>query len=254
VYVEQLRIVRGSGEMIREKVEEVMRDFKPTVIIMQLMDNTTFEVITEDGKRLPPKKLDGKTHFAGDIAVVDKAVMRKLLVMCRPALDATVGIKTVFIGPLPRYVTGACCRNNEHMGNRIEPGFFLKMKQDLAAVNKEIKDFLYNDDYQHVRAMDPWIGLRHLSPESIWGADPVHMREEHLRYVVEGVQITLAKITPKKRRGSAANSGSKRARSFPGRGGGGSRGVGGGRGGHGGITAGRGGGIAAHVRGQRGGY
>jgi hypothetical protein len=134
VYVEQLRIIRGSGEMIRDRMKEVLKEFRPTVVIMQLLDNTAFEVITEDGERLPPQKLDGKTHFAGDIAVIDKVVMRKLLRMCRLALDATEGIQTVFIGPLPRYVTGACCRYSGHMGNRTEPGYFLKMKQDLAAV------------------------------------------------------------------------------------------------------------------------
>jgi hypothetical protein len=81
-----------------------------------------------------------------------------------------------------------------------------------------------------------------------WGADPVHVREEHLRYLIEGVQITLAKISTKRRRGSVDNSGSKRAKGFPGRGGGGSRG------GYGGASSGRGGGIAARARGHRGSY
>jgi uncharacterized membrane protein YgcG len=101
------------------------------------------------------------------------------------------------------------------------------------------------------------LNIVHAASPLLWGylsqryLVPLHnisQREEHLRYVVEGVQITLAKITPKKRRGSVDNSGSKRARSFP------SRGGGGGRGGYGGASTGRGGGTAASVRGQRGGY
>jgi hypothetical protein len=238
IYLDQLRIIRSTGELIKAKIGEAVAKEKPTAIVIQILDNSLFEVITEEGERLPPQKVEGRTHFAGDIAVADRAVLRKLLMLCRPALDATEGIKTAFIGPLPRYVMGACCDEMGHMANRTEPGFFQRMKQDLAVLNKEIKDFLFNDDYQNVRAMDPWVGLKNLGPDMVWGEDPVHIKRELMKHLVEGVQITLDKITPKRRRDSVESSGSKRAR-------------GGGRGGGGG---GRGPGTAARGRGHRGGH
>jgi hypothetical protein len=58
------------------------------------------------------------------------------------------------------------------MGNRIKPDFFLDMKTDLAALKKSIKNFLFNDDYSNVRAMDPWVGLKNIKATDIWGRDP----------------------------------------------------------------------------------
>jgi uncharacterized membrane protein YgcG len=137
------------------------------------------------------------------------------------------------------------------MANRTEPGFFQKMKQDLAALNKEIKDFLFNDNYQNVRAMDPWVGLKNMGPDMVWGEDPVHIKKELMKHLVEGVQITLAKITPKRRQDSVEASRNKRARGGS-RGGDGGRGRGAFRGGIGSSGGSRSSGITARSRGHRG--
>jgi hypothetical protein len=39
----------------------------------------------------------------------EKAVLLKIMKMCRPILEATDGISTVFVGPIPRYAIAACC-------------------------------------------------------------------------------------------------------------------------------------------------
>jgi hypothetical protein len=90
------------------------------------------------------------------------------------------------------------------MANRVAPGFFNNMKRDLAALNRTIKEFLHHDGYENIRAMDPWNGLKNLGPDQIWGTDPVHVKTEHLGNLVRGVQISLEKLTPKKRRDSNA--------------------------------------------------
>jgi hypothetical protein len=72
------------------------------------------------------------------------------------------------------------------------------MKRDLAALNRTIKEFLHHDGYDNIRAMDPWIGLKHLEPDQIWGSDPVHVKLEHLGNLVRGIQISLEKLSPKK--------------------------------------------------------
>jgi hypothetical protein len=102
ICLEQLRVIRSNGELIKKKINEAVEKERPTAIVIQILDNTLFEVIAEEGERLPPQRVDGRAHFAGDMAVADRALLRKLLMLCRPALDATDGIKTAFIGPLPR--------------------------------------------------------------------------------------------------------------------------------------------------------
>jgi hypothetical protein len=159
----------------------------------KVLDYTIFEALTEDGDKVPPRRIDDTIHLEGDIKVCERAVLDKILKLCRPMLDATAGINTVLIGPMPRYISAAFCGDATHMPNRRKASFLDEMKGDLAAANKVIKDFLFNDDYTNVRAMDPWVGLRSTPLEELWGPDPVHIKECHMHQIIKGVDLTLAK-------------------------------------------------------------
>jgi hypothetical protein len=118
-----------------------------------------FEALTEEGSRIPPRKLEGELHFDGEIVVADKGAAIRMLRICRPAFNATDDIPTAMIGPLPRYVSSGCCGDPEHMANRCTPGFLAKMKSELEAFNRTNKEFLHNDGYKNIRSMYPWVGL-----------------------------------------------------------------------------------------------
>jgi hypothetical protein len=104
----------------------------------------------------------------------------------------------------------------DHMPNRRKPRFLDSLLTDLALLNRSIKDFLFSEDYRRARAMDPWVGNRDVPVNDLWGADPVHVRPEHFIPMVEGVRLTLAKISTngnvKKRQASAPDSEHKRGR------------------------------------------
>jgi hypothetical protein len=172
IHLANLRILRGTGEMLAEKITAAVRKLRLAAIILQLLDNTVFEALTKDGDKLPPRRQGDKFHLDGDITVADRNVVGKLLKMCRPALEATDGVPTVMVGPLPRYITGGCCEDPQHMGNRKKPDFLHEMKRDLAALNKSIKDFLFNNDFPTIRAMDPWVGLKTSRRNRSGGATP----------------------------------------------------------------------------------
>jgi uncharacterized membrane protein YgcG len=213
IHLGEFRIIRGAGETVAAKIREAVAERRPAAIVLQLLDYTVFEALTEDGDKMPPRRIDDKIHLEGDIKVCERAVLEKILKLCRPMLDATAGINTVLIGPMPRYISAACCDDATHMPNRRRAAFLEEMKGDLAAANKVIKDFLFNDDYTNVRAMDPWMGLRSTPLEELWGPDPVHIKECHMHLIIKGVDLTLAKIKPKRRRESDAGGGHKRGRS-----------------------------------------
>jgi hypothetical protein len=204
LHLPNLRLIRGAGEMVAEKLREEVGRKKPEAIVLQFLDNSVFEALTVEGTRIPPRKCEGRHHLDGDIAVAEKATTVTILRGCRPIFNATAGIKTVMIGAMPRYVTTGCCNDPEHMANRVAPGFLSNMKRDLAALNRTVKDFLHNDGYENIRAMDPWVGLRQLEPPQLWGADPVHIKPEHMVHLVRGVQIALERVSAKKRRDSDA--------------------------------------------------
>jgi hypothetical protein len=202
LHIPNLRVIRDTGEVIAAKIKEAIAKRRPASIIFQFLDNSVFQALTEEWSRIPPRKLDGRLHFDGDIVVADKAAMTRMLRICRPTFNATEDIPTVMIGPLPRYVSSACCGDPEHMANRCTPGFLTKMKSELDGINRTIKEFLHNLGYNNIRAMDPWVGLGQLDVKQIWGTDPVHIKREHLAKLVEGVKITLSKLAPKRRRDS----------------------------------------------------
>jgi hypothetical protein len=258
LYIPNLRIIRGSGELIAEKLKEAIAKRRPSTIVFQFLDNSVFEALTEEGSRIPPRKLDGKHHFDGDIVVAEKNVVIRQLRLCRAAMNATDGIPTIFMGALPRYVSKGCCGDPEHMANRATPGFETKMLADLATVQRTLKEFLHNEGYVNIRAMDPWVCLKKLKKEEIWGDDAVHIRNEMYKLLVDGVKFTISKMSPKRKRDSLGGDSDSKRRKPDGThskwgSGGGNAGGGGGNLGGGGRGSGAGGGSGRGGRGGHGG-
>jgi hypothetical protein len=100
---------------------------------------------------------------------------------------------------MPHYVSAGCCQDPEHMANRAAPSFLPNMKKDLATCNRVIKEQLHKDGYDNIRCLDPWVALRDVGIEELWGSDPVHIKREHVPKLVESVKIALAKIVPKRK-------------------------------------------------------
>jgi hypothetical protein len=236
LHLPSLRIIRGAGDMVAQKLKDEVSRKAPATVVLQLFDNSSFEALTVEGTRIPPRKSGGKHHLDGDIKVAEKATVVGMLRICRPVFNATAGINTVFVGPMPRYVAASCCTDSEHMANRAAPNFLSNMIKDLATVNRAIKEFLHADGYENIRSIDPWIGLRDISTESLWGTDPVHIKHEHFPKIVEGVKIALTLISQKRKNEDPSGGASKRRRvgsNSGGSGGGGGGGAGSGNSGNG---------------------
>jgi hypothetical protein len=263
LHLPNLRIIRGAGELVAQKLRDEIARKAPATVVLQFLDNSTFEALTVEGTRIPPRKCEGRHHLDGDIAVADRATVTTMMRFCRPIFNATAGINTVMVGPMPRYVSAGCCQDPEHMANRAAPSFLPNMQRDLATCNRIVKEQLHKDGYANIRCLDPWMALRDVGIDALWGSDPVHIKREHMPKLLEGVKITVAKIMPKrknddqsvgnpskKRRvgsvgGVGGNTGSNRAaESGSGRGGGGV-----GRGNHNGGGGWRGGGGGSSFRG-----
>jgi hypothetical protein len=225
------RITKKEVDLMLTRVVQELREKKVSAIVFQFMDNTVFTAITEEGDKIQPVLRDNGLHWVGDLSICDKSVLAKILKMYKPLMEATAGYKTVMVGPMPRFVTGGCCTEPGHMPNRTQPGFLDNMVKELEEVHKQVRDFLFVENLRHVRVMNPWIGLRGVSPSNIWGEDPVMVKTEMLPKLVDGMKITITKITIK-RRGDNSTPEPKRSRggAEPGRAGGGPRGGGGGGG------------------------
>jgi hypothetical protein len=177
-------------------------------------DNSVFNALQEDGTSIPERNQNGKYryHVDGDLVVADKRSQEKLLKMCKPLFTTAAGRKLVVVSPLPRYVTAPCCQDEDHMPNRKRRGFLEETLAELEVFKKGLKDVLFSSNLRNARVMDPWIGLRHLSNEDIWGRDPVHPKDRWYDTIAEGVLITETKIGGKRKPGEDLNTTRKTTR------------------------------------------
>jgi hypothetical protein len=202
-------------EVIEELAQVLGKEVKrsrPEGIVLHMLDDSVYKALTEDGVKIPHRRLGDEVHFDGDLALCDKHEMQKILKLCKPLLDATAGVKTVVVGPLPRYVTASCCGDEKHMPNRSDSGFLSGMMSELVMLNRCIKDFLFSEGYRNARVMDPWNGLRHLDIKDVWGEDPRFIKPGLFKHLADGVKLTLDKIGGKKRMVSENDSAAKRGR------------------------------------------
>jgi hypothetical protein len=209
------RISKTEVDSLLLKIEQEKKDKKIAAVVFQLMDNTVFTAITEEGEKIQPVLRDNTLHWTGDLSVCDKPILAKLLKILKPVLEATVDFKTVMMGPLPRFVTGSCCEDPGHIPNRGQSGFLNNMVGELEELHKNVRDFLFVEGLRHVRIMNPWVGMRGTSPTNIWGEDPIMVLPAVLPKLVEGVKLTLSKITLKRRSDNATPE-PKRSRSTTG--------------------------------------
>jgi hypothetical protein len=194
IYEANLRISKQSVRGLADRMKDSVKAKRPDIIVLQVLDSTVYYSLSEEGIKEPLAKTDARYHAAGDLVLADKHAFAKILAMCKPLLEAAGNSKVVVIGPLPRYVTGGCCNTTEHMPNRAKPRFLESLLADLAILNKSLKDFLFSENFRGVRAMDPWVGIWDMPVTSLWGADPVHVKQEHFAPMVEGVRITADKV------------------------------------------------------------
>jgi hypothetical protein len=216
IYEANLRITKQSVRDLAVKMNDSVQAKRPSIVVLQVLDSTIYYSLSEEGQKEPMVKTNARYHAAGDLVLADKHSLSKILALCKPLLEAAGDSKVVVVGPLPRYVTGGCCEDSGHMPNRTKPRFLESLLADLAILNKSIKDFLFSEDFRGARAMDPWVGIRDLPVSTLWGADPVHVKQEHFAPMVEGVRITVEKISSngnvRKRHGSLGEAGQKRGR------------------------------------------
>jgi hypothetical protein len=184
------RAINSTVTKMVSIVEEAVAVHNPTALVMHLLDNSVFNALQEDGTSIPERNLNGKYHVDGELVVADKRSQEKLLKLCKPLFSSAAGRKLVVVIPLPRYVTAPCCQDEEQMPNRKKRSF---LEETLAEL-EVFKMGLFSSNLRNARVMDPWIGLRHLSNEDIWGRDTVHPKEQWYDTMVEGVLITEAKI------------------------------------------------------------
>jgi hypothetical protein len=146
---------------------------KEDVIIVQTFDTGLYMAAPDEGGLLPPvKQLDGSYHIHGDLVLLTKDLQYDLFKQILSELEKWKENDTIFLAPLPRYLTDGCCTAPHHMQNRSAPDFATKLESGLYAARKNIKDFAFRHGYRRCSTVSTWGKVKRV--KNIW-TDPVHL-------------------------------------------------------------------------------
>ena len=108
----------------------------------------------------------------------------------------------VIVGPMARFIISSCCQDQAHAANRRNNDFYTKMKKELAACCRNIKDFLFTSGHRNGRVMDP--------ARSLLGRRSDHPRKDIYDIIAKGVievEMTFSSGQTKRKRSNDDGSG-----------------------------------------------
>jgi hypothetical protein len=127
---------------ISEKLSEL--ELAKTMVVLQLLDNVSYECRNEFGDRLLPRKSsDGRYHAPGEISVIGKDTLREYFMMLQPIFKSCKDYKVICVSPLPRYVWARCCDDPQHITNSEKESFAADMGRGLRDLTINLRNMLF---------------------------------------------------------------------------------------------------------------
>jgi hypothetical protein len=217
VVISNWRATSKGVDFLVEEMNLAISHKRPTVIILQILDENTFLTLFEDGSQQPAwQDKEGKLHVEGRLVVAKEEVLTVLLKLLEPVWKATEGFHTVLMIPLLRYPTGSCCRDNSHMTNRMEPDFVSSLNKGLEEARILFKRYMSSTGCSTIQILDPNVDIKQLDTRHAWGSDPVYPLPLAYDKMAGGVKVVEAKIG-KRRPSTREQSLDKRSRTDPAR-------------------------------------
>jgi hypothetical protein len=156
------------------------------VVLIQLLDNSVFECLTEQGDKILPKRGDdGKFHAPGTLKVIGKDSLRDLFMKMQPIFKIVKNFNVVLLSPLPRYLWHRCCGDPTHIANSEHANFASDMGKGLKDLTTNLRNMIFMRKLRGVTVMNTVEALGIVPDEhgnvmdierviALWGGDPVH--------------------------------------------------------------------------------
>ncbi len=109
---------------------------------VEILGNSIFRFEQEDGNLALPFKTDKGYHLGGEVRIIGKEGLGKLLDGLKKILDKVKSDLKVVVPPVPRYVFGGCCEKPGHATNVRSEGYAEKVVSEVQGVRKELKEGL----------------------------------------------------------------------------------------------------------------
>ena len=94
-----------------------------------------------DEDAMPTKAYRGDDivyHIPGQLEAATQTFLKNCMKASLPVLEAAKDAKLIFVLPLPRYASGPCCLDPEHIANLDEDSFDTILRDGVRAAEKVI--------------------------------------------------------------------------------------------------------------------
>jgi hypothetical protein len=181
------RLNPDTAAEMAEEVKNLTADLCPenTVVIIQVLDNSTYYCGTEYGEMTLPKKgTDRRYHIVGELRFLKKSSFRELSAHLLLIIKAAGKAQVIIWIPLPRWLHFACCMDPSHLINRGDTDFIENMHEALRDLRCWLEDMIDLRKLANVSLYNPCDALNMTGPDmdvdralELWGNDPVHPSE-----------------------------------------------------------------------------
>jgi hypothetical protein len=190
-------VSRITVERLAVKLRQTLIDEDPELVILQIMDNSTFFARAEDGSRnLPKRGLDEKFHVEGELLVCGRETQISHFDTIRPLFDAVGKKKCLWVAPFPRFLLRSCCNDPGHVTNINSRYYREDMEEQLDRYKWGMKEHIRSLGRKNFKVLDPNIDLRSMAEHEVWGEDPVHPLEAAYEKMAAGAITLSLTFTP----------------------------------------------------------
>jgi hypothetical protein len=147
---------KNSVDFMVEKMKLAMEGCKPDIVILHCIDENIFLTLAEDGTWHAAKSdIEGKMHVEGQLTTASEETFQILLKLMETISKATEGFYTIVVLLTLRYDSVGCCRDKDHLTNRMEPDFVNNIRKELDVVRLGIKRFLNSSSREGIPGNGP---------------------------------------------------------------------------------------------------
>ena len=105
-----------------------------TAVVFDLFGNFTFRFEQEDGNMALLIRLGGKHHRLGKVGVCGEKSFKQLIAKLLPLLNTNPHQPKIVMPPIPRYISGGCCKDHTHARNATEENHAVTMIGHVAGL------------------------------------------------------------------------------------------------------------------------
>ncbi len=198
------KLSRSSVEQMIKNCEQLKSETPSEVqIVLSILDSALFWGETEEGVAPARKLHDNRYHLEWSVILAGKDMVADRFAQAVPLLQTLSKFKLALLSPIPRFLTGGCCRDENHCSNWMEENFASEQLQNLEKTRLQLRDCVFRSRVKTVMVINPvrlFGGGRDLTDKAnalkaVWGNDPVHPESEVYQRIAEELTADLGRAT-----------------------------------------------------------